>query len=506
MSPLIGSIGGSSNYAYRGTLDNYSDEFFFTNVSNAEPGQTYNSNIVTISGINNAIRVSVGSGVSYSVNGGAFSTTPSFLRNGDTLQISYTTVKNNTSSDFSNEQSVLVTVGNRTPYWSISVRAQDTAPNPITFQNLTNVSLGIAQTSNQVTVSGLEPGYNIPISITGVGSVSINGNTPIASGTVVNGDVLYLQHPILVNSLQENYGLSRTSNVSIGSSVFLWTTTTEQADLTPDPLVFSSVINAELNTDVISNSVTISGVNSLTTPRFEIPISVTGQNAFYDINGSGSFINSSRTVVSGDKVRARIRSSSTPNTIQIASLDVGGVIGSFSVKSAFANTIPNAFTFTNVTSALVNTNYDSNNIILSGITTGFFGTASINAGSFRVVRGGSVIRDFSSSSFQVTQGDQITLRLTSSSNYSSSVSSTFTVSGTNSTGGSGSRSAIWTITTFNPSPTGSPSPTPIIRSEPVPLPLLPTPPIVAPPVPTPLLPTPPTPILPKPPPTPIVLK
>jgi hypothetical protein len=467
MCPLIGSIGGSSTYAYRGNLDDYADDFSFDNVFNAEPGQTYNSNIVTITGINNQIKVSVSAGASFSVNSSAFSTASTFVRNGDTLQASYTTIKNNTPSDFSNEQDIIIQVGNRSPVWSITTKQQDTTPDPIVFINLTNIPFGIGQTSNQVALSGLEPGYTTPILVSGIGSVSINGGTPVVSGNVQNGDTLYLQHPILSANIRGDYDYSRTSIVSIGSSFFFWTTTSVAADLTPDAFSFTNVINANLNADVTSNSITVTGVNTITTPKFDIPISVTTTNTSYDINGSGVFTSDPGTVVGGDNVRVRVRTGSAINTVYSGTIDIGGVTGTFNVTTLASNTIPNAFSFSNISGASLGSSRDSNTITLSGITPGFFGAASITSGSFRVVRGGVTVRDFSSSSFQVTEGDQITLRLTSSSNYSSTVSTTFTVSGTDPNGNPGSRSASWSITTQG-APAPPPPPPPFLFTSTIP--------------------------------------
>ena len=51
--PLLGSYGGSSEYAYRGTLDDFPNDFSFTNLTNLNPGGVYVSDPVTITGINN---------------------------------------------------------------------------------------------------------------------------------------------------------------------------------------------------------------------------------------------------------------------------------------------------------------------------------------------------------------------------------------------------------------------------------------------------------------------
>ena len=41
MSPLLGALGDSSEYAYRGTLDDVPNDFNFTNITGVEPGIAY---------------------------------------------------------------------------------------------------------------------------------------------------------------------------------------------------------------------------------------------------------------------------------------------------------------------------------------------------------------------------------------------------------------------------------------------------------------------------------
>jgi len=167
MPPLIGSIGGISEYAYRGTLDDYPDEFLFNNITNAEPGVNYTSGITTITGINYKTKVSVGAGGSFSVNGDAFSTAPRFLRSGDELELSLTTVKDNLTTDFSRENNLVVFVGKRETVWSVTTRDINNNLVPVGFTSVTNHSVGSSINSNTVNISGLETGYSTPVSVIG---------------------------------------------------------------------------------------------------------------------------------------------------------------------------------------------------------------------------------------------------------------------------------------------------------------------------------------------------
>mgnify|MGYP000574612906 CR=1 FL=1 len=50
MSPLLGSLGDSSEYAYRGTLDDIPDEFILSNVDDVNPGAAVTTGPIAITG------------------------------------------------------------------------------------------------------------------------------------------------------------------------------------------------------------------------------------------------------------------------------------------------------------------------------------------------------------------------------------------------------------------------------------------------------------------------
>jgi hypothetical protein len=470
MSPILGSIGGMSHEAYRGNLDDYADDFFFNNISNAEPGVLYTSGITTITGINNKIRVSVGTGGSFSVNGDAFSTSPRFIRNNDQLRLELTTAKVGLATDFSREHNINVIVGKRTTIWTVTTRPKNDNLVPVNFTSVTNLPVGVSTISNTVTISGLEPGYSVPVSVTGFGaSVSINGGPLISSGNVFNGDNFYINHPAADPTNQFSYGATRSIAVSVGTYSTTWNVLTQNADLSPDPFSFVDIIDAEINTSYTSNLVTITGINSITVPKFSIPIFISGDGFEYSKNG-GTFTNQPGTVIFGDTIRLRRTTTGNYATTFTGAVFVGdfSTLWSITTKSQPFDTIPNPFSFNSISGVSLNSTFTSNEITLSGMTAGFFGTASISgSGEFRVVRNGIVIRDYSSSSTNVQLGDGITLRNTSSSNYSTTRTSTFSVSGVDLNGISGTTSASWSITTQGapaPPPPPPPPPPPVSQS------------------------------------------
>jgi hypothetical protein len=94
------------------------------------------------------------------------------------------------------------------------------------------------------------------------------------------------------------------------------------------------------------------------------------------------------------------------------------------------DSLPNAFTFTDITGATRSTLYTSNAITLAG-----FDSAYARAGgSVYTVNGGSDLTGYT----KVFPDDVLRLKLTSSANYSTAVSSTLTV---------GTRTDTYTVTT-----------------------------------------------------------
>ena len=109
MSPLLGAVGDSSEYAYRGTLDDVPADFNFTNLTGADTGIGQTSGPITISGINNKVLVSVSAGASVAINSGIFTSGPGFVRSGETISL-YTPTTSGSDTDFGKTYSVTATV------------------------------------------------------------------------------------------------------------------------------------------------------------------------------------------------------------------------------------------------------------------------------------------------------------------------------------------------------------------------------------------------------------
>lgn len=445
MSPLLGALGDSSEYAYRGTLDDIPADFSLVNVTGVEPGIAYTTGPIQINGINNAIKVSVSAGASIAINSGIFTSGPGLVRDGQTVAVRIRTTSG-TDSDFNKIYNATLTVGRVSKQWSIVTREKDSTPDIFTFTNSVNQELGITSTSNTITISGLDSTIPSNAAITsGIGSFRKNGGSPGTAATVGNGDTL-----AIVLAAPVNYSTTNSTSVTVGDYTTSYSVSTRAADTTVNQFAFNNFTNVGLSSSFDSNSITLSGAdnNTLVAP---VPLTATVSGGFLKVvRGSTTvrdFSASSATVYNGDILTLRVNSSPSYSTSTSASLSITGantpvgVASTFSVttRPIISDTIPSQFTFVDKTGQGRNIATISDPITIVGMTThaSDFATAfistSTDGGEFRVTRGGSVVRDFSSSAYQVRNNDVINLRLTTSPASNGSVQAKFNVSGSDNT-------------------------------------------------------------------------
>ena len=445
MSPLLGAIGDSSEYAFRGSLDDVPNDFNFTNVTNANPGTGYTSGPVTITGINNKVLVTVSAGASIAVNSGIFTGGPAFVRSGETISL-YTPTTSGTDFDFNKSYTVTATVGKRSKEWSVTTRSKDTVPTAFTFNNLTNRELGITSTSNTITISGLESTIPSNATITsGIGSFSKNGGSPGTATTIGNGDTI-----AIVLRGPTDYSNTNTTGITVGTYTTTFSVSTRAADTTVDQFVFTNLTNVAISSAYNSNSVTLTGADTNTDAApVRLTASVSG-GFLRVVRGSETvrdFSISTATVYNGDILTLKLNASPSYSTSTSAILTITGVNTPTGISSTFtvttrpiiSDTIPNQFTFVDKTGQGRNISTISDPITLAGITTHAddFATAFLSnntdGGQFRVTRNSVVARGFSTESAQVRNGDIIELRITTSPASNGSAQTRFNVSGTDNT-------------------------------------------------------------------------
>ena len=479
MSPLLGSYGGSSEYAYRGTIDDWPDDFSFIDQFDKIPGGIYDSNTITITGINNRAIVRVSTGSSVSVNGGPYviptTGSPVFIKNNQTITVRVPTTVGS-GIDFNKTYATTVSIGKKSTVWSLRTRLADTDPVPFTFTNLTGKEVGTAYTSNEVTISGLEAGYSFPATIiSGSGLLVINGAAPVSASSVFNGDRVYVR--IVSSSEYTDFPTgSGTKTVSTGIQVgnysTSWSVSTRTADVFINSFDFPDVYDAALSSSYTAQSTNTSGITTtitgadtglpLTTVisgcelRVEKPTLVP---SIFEIRRDFSTANT--VVYNGDRLTARVSSGSTYSETKIGIVTCSNITAQFIVttRPRPVDTIPDSFSgqFTDLTNQARNATIQSNEITLTGMTGfGDQGTASITGSTgasaqFQVTRGSTLVRSYGSSSSSVQQGDKIKLRLTSSPDSNVTRTATFRVDGIDTnlivSGTSGFQDDVWSVNT-----------------------------------------------------------
>ena len=395
--------------AYRASAsdDSTPDPFTFIDQTGVALSTVRTSNTITVSGINTAAAISITTGGEYKINTGSYTSYSGTVNNGDAV-----TVRQTSSGSYSTTTNTTLTIGGVSDTFSVTTWAApplpDTTPDQFTFIPQTNVPPNITVTSNTIKVSGINAAADISI-IGGIYSIN-GGSYTSSSGTVNNGDTVTVRQ---ISSA--SYPIKTDATLTIGGvsgtfSVTTWTTP-PPPDTTPAQFTFTDQTGVALSTIITSNTIMVSGINAATT------IAITGGT--YSIKGR-SYTSASGTVSNGDTVTVQLISSGNYSTTTNATLTIGGISDTFSV--ATIDVIPDQFTFTDQTDAVLSTVITSNTITVTGITS--TSPISITGGTYSINGG-----PYTSASGTVSNSDTVTVQLTSSGNYSSTTNATLTISG-----------------------------------------------------------------------------
>jgi hypothetical protein len=222
------------------------------------------------------------------------------------------------------------------------------------------------------------------------------------------------------------FGTAITATVNVGGVTDTWSVTTLPADTTPNAFDFTpNVTNAALSTLTTASAVTIAGINTTT------PVSVTGSGA--QISIAGGTWGTSGNITNGQTLAVRLTSSAAFGTAITATVNVGGVTDTWSVTTLPADTTPNAFDFTpNVTDAALSTLTTASALTISGINT-ITPVSVTGTGAQISIAGGAW-----GTSGNITNGQTLAVRLTSSASYDTIITATVNVGGV---------TDIWSVTT-----------------------------------------------------------
>ncbi len=280
----------------------------------------------------------------------------------------------------------------------------DRTPDAFSFTAETEVERSTQVESAAVTITGIERAVDISIS---GGEYQINdGGYTSTAGTVSNGQSVQVR---LTSSSEFSTDASLTLTAGGVSGTF--TATTIAQDITPEAFSFASQTDRALSTQITSASATVSGINDATA------ISIDGGE--YSIN-NGTFTDQAGEIEDGDGVRVRLTSSANFSTDTVATLTIGGVDGAFTVTTLAQDITPDAFAFDALANVSQSSQQDSAAVAIAGLN---------DAAPITIVNGQYAIDDgeFTSDAGLISNGQEVTVRVTSSALFSTEATATLSI-------------------------------------------------------------------------------
>lgn len=388
--------------------DDVADQFSFDSVEDASLTTVYNSNTVTLTGLDIPVNAFCTNNAELSVNGGPFTTNTVTVNSGDTLQI-----RMESSDLYSTKKTSSVSVGVTNTTYNITTQQEPlNIPNAFDFEDVQDAPLSSYVLSNAITITGLNVVGSVSLPPNG-GETSVNGGPFSATQKLINnGETLRLR--VLTSG---TLGDSISTGVSVGTGPFVpWTVTNVViADDSPDFFDFQDKLNQTANTYVVSDPVTITGIN--------VPTAVTVTNGEFRING-GSWVTSGN-INKNDSLELRLLSSINPGgevstTVTVGNLPVSQLSDVWKVVTTTAGDIdPDAFTFVNKDNQPPNTLVYSNVVQIFGITSP--SPISIVGGEIQI-NGGLWV-----TSGSINNGETLRLRILSSGSLNTPTSMSITV-------------------------------------------------------------------------------
>jgi len=385
-------------------FDDEADPISFSAVEDAELSTVYDSNVVTISGLQASVSCSASNGALTSVNGGAFSADVKQVSEGDTLQL-----RMQSSASFNTQKTTTVSLGEVNNTWKIRTKtAPQQIPNNFDFNDVEDAPLLSYIESNSVVISGITEPVLVTTPSNGFES-SVNGGLfDTTPKNITNGQTLKLR--VLTSNV---LGDTQTTGVLVGDSPLVdWNVVNVlTADNNPNYFDFLDKINQIPNSIVESDVLTIEGINVPT------PVTVTN-GAEFRING-GAWTTTGNINVN-QTLQLRILSSPNFGESVSTSVTVGNLTDLWTVFSTtFGDTIPDAFYFADRDNQPPNTYVLSNTVLISGITAP--APVSVTGGQCSINGNGWII------SGSINNGDTLRLRILSSSSLNTAVSASISI-------------------------------------------------------------------------------
>lgn len=350
-------------------------EFQFEPLINTTPCVPVTSETVRVTGLepNFPIQIASSDGT---VDGGAntLSGTPAKSKTVTTSSEGTLVVQATTKSPCCGgiPKSVNIQVGNDYAPWVVSAKAVDGTPDDFAFVDVIDAPFNSPVTSNTIVVGGLEPGMDVPVSNTnGTVDAGTNGLTGKFTPTKLvkaspDGTITVAARTTTADCCCG----TTTATVSVGDKSTDWHVAPKPRPNVPTNLStdFVDTENADLNSEVTSESIVISGLD----PNYPIPFSAVGGTIDVGANGLSGTWGASKLVTPGADgsvtIAARQLSSNVPLTSKTMKVNVGTTTLDWAVKTKNLDSVPDSTAlFDPILNAELNTRYTSNIATVIGL-------------------------------------------------------------------------------------------------------------------------------------------
>lgn len=316
-------------------VDTTPDAFTFTDQSGVTLSTLITSNTITIAGVAAAATVSFstsGTATGFQAQKNALgwvtaTGSPFTVNNGDTVQLRMTSAP--AGSGVGN---IVLSIGSpaTTDTWTVTALTTDTTPDAFTFTDIGSAGISTVQTSNVITITGIDAAANVSFSTTNGSAHEYRKNggawTAVGATTVVNNDTLQVRH-----TAANTFPVGSATTMTVGGVSDAFNVTSSAVDNTPNAFDFVNATGAQLLTLTTLAAITITGINAPTA------ISISGADAQYSING-GAYTSSPGTINNNDSVAVRLTSAAQYVTAINAVLTIGAVSDTFSVTTRSPST------------------------------------------------------------------------------------------------------------------------------------------------------------------------
>jgi len=304
------------------------DSFSFIDEINASLSTEYISNLITVSGVNQDINISIAWG-EYAISPSLdFTNANGIVQNGDVISVRATS-----SASPGQDTDVVLTLsswGNAvSDTYTITTVPPDTSPEAFTLNTISNANINQLYPSDSITISGINT--VAPVSISGSGRFSINGWAFGTSWNVNNGDTIIVE----LWSASTWWGASTSTTLTVWdgpNNTATFTTQTGVWDTSPDDFSFNDIVDANLNSLYFSDPITITGINAATS------ISISWWK--YRIWATGEFTDVPWTIQNWEELTIRLTSSISWETTTTAAVNIGDKTDSYDVTTIAYVTSP----------------------------------------------------------------------------------------------------------------------------------------------------------------------